>query len=471
MAKKHMLDTKFLFQPRGPKTAYLFRMATPPILVGRTNPRMKKTYGREIRESLGGTRDLKVAREERDRLLGAIREEQKQAMAKADGSMEQALEIAESLNAMADPDERDEAESTLVIAAENLEAKIVKRLTPMLGREKATAEAEQKAVRWYKAAVGERVPVKAAHDQYKADRGKSLSKSSLNNLDTAVREFLTFAGQDVSLQEVERRNVAGFVTTFLPNRKGAKAPYGQGPATIRKKVSQLAQVWRWSQKRGLLPYSKETPWDEQAPSKHDIERAKQARRDFTAEETRTLLAAAPAGSALGDTLRVALLCGVRLEEVAALDASQVAPDGRSYTIREGKTANAARLVPLVGVAREVITARLAKCNRTGPLFPEAKVRASTGKRGGSLSQRFTRLRRDKLGKETDGKLVLHSFRHTWTTTARRAGVDVRTSDELGGWTVSRGNARAIYDHGLEADQYERDQQRIADWFIANGYLG
>jgi hypothetical protein len=148
MAKKHMLDTKFLFQPRGPKTAYLFRMATPPILVGRVNPHTGKPYGTEIRESLGGTRDLRKAREERDHRLGEIREEQKKAIAHAGGSIEEALEIAESLNAIDDPEERDQAESTLIIAAEDLEEKIAKRLTPKLGSDKAKEEAERKAVRW-----------------------------------------------------------------------------------------------------------------------------------------------------------------------------------------------------------------------------------------------------------------------------------------------------------------------------------
>lgn len=336
MAKKIMLDTKFLFQPRGPATAYLFRMATPAILIRRTNPRTRKPYGTEIRESLGGTRDLKVAREERDRLLGEIREEQKRAMSQADGSMEQALEIAQTLNAIDDPEERDDAEHTLIIAAEDLEAKITKRLTPKIGRGEAAAEGERKAVRWYSAAVGKRIPVKAAYERYKEDRGNGLSKSSLNNLATAISEFLAFAGNDACLQDVDRRVVAEFVTKFLPNRKGPKAPNGQGPATISKKVSQLSQVWRWSQKRGLLQYSKETPWDDQAPSKKEVQRAQKKRRDFTPAETRALLSTSPAGTALGDTLRVALLCGVRLEEVAALDASQVDPDGRFYVIREGK---------------------------------------------------------------------------------------------------------------------------------------
>lgn len=52
MGDTDLLDTKFLFQPRGEGTAWLFRMATPEALIGRTNPRTGKPYGREIRESL-----------------------------------------------------------------------------------------------------------------------------------------------------------------------------------------------------------------------------------------------------------------------------------------------------------------------------------------------------------------------------------------------------------------------------------
>jgi hypothetical protein len=38
MAADPMLDSLYLFQPRGPGTAYLFRMPTPAALVGRLNP-------------------------------------------------------------------------------------------------------------------------------------------------------------------------------------------------------------------------------------------------------------------------------------------------------------------------------------------------------------------------------------------------------------------------------------------------
>jgi integrase len=123
------------------------------------------------------------------------------------------------------------------------------------------------------------------------------------------------------------------------------------------------------------------------------------------------------------------------------------------------------------VAREAIKARLAKVGKSGgPLFPELNVRKSTGKRGGALSQDFTRLRRKVLGAETDGELALHAFRHTWRTAARRAGVDDRTTKELGGWSLG-GGADVVYDHGLEIERYVKDQEKVARWLKENGYLG
>ena len=454
MDDANMLDTNFLFQPRGAGTAWLFRMATPEALIGRTNPRTGKPYGREIREGLGGVRALAEARKLRDQRLGAVRVEEARAVAEANGNLESALDIAESLRAIENPHEREAIESALVDQAERLEQRV----------------GEKKAVRWYKAATGQNTPFSTACEKYKADRGKSMSRSTLNNLDTAVREFEEFAGDDVCLEDVERRMVARFVTEFLPSKKGPKAPGGQGPATIRKKVSQLAQVWRWAQQRGILPYSKETPWDAQAPSKKDVNAAASKRRPFTPAESKKLLAEAPEGEALGDTMRVALLTGVRLEEVASLDASQVDPKARFYVIRQGKSENAARVVPLVGEAHKVIKRRLANVNSSGPLFPEVPLRKSTGRRGGAISQAFTRLRRKVLGEHTDGELAQHCFRHTWRTAARRAGVDLRTSHEMGGW--SRGKDTDLtYDHGLEAEQYMRDQKKVARWLRGQGYIG
>jgi hypothetical protein len=82
MADNDMLETDFLFQPRGPGTGWCFRMITPAALVGKLNPRTERPYGREIREGLG-TRNLKDARKLRDLYLGKIRLEESGIVASA----------------------------------------------------------------------------------------------------------------------------------------------------------------------------------------------------------------------------------------------------------------------------------------------------------------------------------------------------------------------------------------------------
>jgi len=454
MANDDMLDTKYLFQPRGPGTAWLFRMPTPGILIGKTNPRTDKPYGKEIREGLGGASDLRKARRLRDLRLGEIRAEEGIHLAALGGSIEQALTVAESLRALEDDDMRETVEYAISIEAEKIERRA----------------GVPKASRWYKTAMGLSTPLETVFDQYKADAGAALSLSSINNLNTAIREFLEFVGEDTSLEEVDRRKVAEFVTRHLPNKKGPKAPEGQGPATIRKKVSQLGQIWVWARRRGLLSREQENPWDEQAPTAKEVEAKTSSRRIYTPEETRKLLEKTVPGEALGDVIRVALLTGVRLEEVTSLEASQVDPEARWYTILKGKTKNAARVVPLVDMAQEVIKARLEKAKGGGPLFAELPVRKSTGKRGGTVSQAFTRLRRTVLGEHTDGELAQHCFRHTWRTAANRAGVDVRDAMEMGGW--SRGQSSdLVYDHGKELEQFREAQARVAVWLREKGYLG
>ena len=351
-----MLETLYLFQPRGRGTAWLFRMPTPGALVGKTNPRTGRPYGREIREGLGGIADLRQARRQRDLRLGLVRAEEAAALATMNGSMGQALVIAQQLNGL-DDEAREAAEYGLTLEAERLERRV----------------GEAKAVRWFKIATGERTPLTGVFDQYKEDAGKSQARSTINNLNTAIKEFLAFAGEDVPLEEVDRRLVADFVTNHLPNKKGPKVPNGQSPATICKKVSQLGQVWVWARRRGLLTREQENPWDEQAPSAREVEANSSSRRIYTPEETRKLLHKTTPGEVLGDVIRVALLTGVRLEEVAGLEASQVDPEARWYTIHKGKTKNAARIVPLVGMAQEVIKARLTKVGDGGPLFGELKV--------------------------------------------------------------------------------------------------
>lgn len=313
-------------------------------------------------------------------------------------------------------------------------------------------------------------PLREVFEDYRAKRRPPLSVSTVSNLKTAEREFLEFAGADVELRQVDRKLVRQFVDDHLPDQRNAKAPNGQGPATIAKKVTLLRGVWDWARSKEILPEDFPNPWEKQGPSNDEIDAAAVARRIYRPDETAKLFAAKPEGTTLGDIMRIALLTGVRLEEIAGLDCADVDHKARWYTVVKGKSKNATRVVPLVDAAERIVKRRLKAAGNSGPLFPELPLRMSTGKRGGMVTQQFTKLRRKVLGKETDGALAQHSFRHTWRTAAGRAGVDLRHTQVMGGW--SRGNAAdAIYDHGLESEQYRDMQKRVARWLRQKGYLG
>jgi hypothetical protein len=65
-------DMDYLIQPRGPGTGWVFRMVTPPEVIGKPNPFTGKPCGKEVKKGLG-TRHPVEARKRRDIALGEIR--------------------------------------------------------------------------------------------------------------------------------------------------------------------------------------------------------------------------------------------------------------------------------------------------------------------------------------------------------------------------------------------------------------
>jgi integrase len=447
-----VLDTDYLFQPKGRK-GWCFRMRTPDALIGYRNAKTGKPYGREIREGLG-TRELREARKRRDIRLGQIRAEERKASAERLGDMDEALSYREVLAQIDDPDLIEVTEDSIQMRAEKIEAR------------HGTAAAKQ----WFNAATGRETPLKVLYEKYLKDEGATKSRSTQINLETAWRDFQAFCGREITIEAVDRRLVGEFVTEYLPTLRTPRSPDGPSPATIQKKVTLLKAIWTWAMKRGHIRFEPMTPWDRQAPSKKLVREAQKRRRPFTADEMKKLLAAEPAGETLGDVMRIALLTGARLSEIIDLDASWVDEDCAGYTLPKGKTENAARYVPLVGPARKIIQRRMEAVKRQGWLFPECAPRKSDGKRSPAVSAAFTRSRRKVLGKETDDELVEHSFRHTWRTAARRAGVDERTTLELGGWSRGANSAEVGYDHRKEREAYCREQERVFRWLVKHGYL-
>lgn len=443
----------YLTRPRG--KGWSFQMATPQILKGRVFPRTGKPFpDRWIRIGLGTT-DVLQARRERDLIVAAIRAEE--IRAEQDFG---ALAVAAEMAALPSGSEaRQEARVAAWEVAEGIE------------KRKGTKAAK----RWYGTATGKATPLKEVYPLYvlwTEERGE-LSQSSRNNLATAYARLLEFASQDVTLQEVTRLQVSEFVNVFLRDYKSPKAPDGLRFATLTRYVTLLTGLWKWAKRQGYLPHDYVSPWEGQAPSKKatrkEAEESGKHRRPYTPEEVEALMEGIPEGTALGDIFRVGLMTGVRLEEVADLYKHQIVGHAEGYEIMRGKTQNAARFIPLVGLAQAVIRRRAEAAEEGGALFPELKVRESTKKRGGAISQKFTRERRKILGAETDDELCLHALRHTWRTQAEQAMVPDRPARKMGGWKDERSND-SPYAHGMTREQYRVFQQKIAERFYELGHL-
>lgn len=200
-----MVDTAFLYQPRGAGTGWCFRMRTPDTLLGYTNPRTGKPYGKEIREGLG-TRHLREARRLRDIRLGQIRAEEGKARAEQLGDMDEAISYKEILAQIDDPELIEATEESIYIKAEKIEDR----------------HGLDTAKRWYNVATRRETPLKTVYEKYLEDDGGKLSKSTQINLKTAWEDFRRFCKGDVTIEAVDRRMVAEFVTEYLPKLKTSR---------------------------------------------------------------------------------------------------------------------------------------------------------------------------------------------------------------------------------------------------------
>ena len=204
--------------------------------------------------------------------------------------------------------------------------------------------------------------------------------------------------------------------------------------TVQRDFSAWNGLWRWAVRRG---YADLNPWTDQtaglkAPRLGEVEGTKRA---YTTAELLKLLRAgcdtlAPNnggfGPALWDLIRLGLLTGARASELAGLCVGDVIEDGTAIaTPKLGKSASAARIIPLHRLAQSVVQGRLASLPDQAvdaPLWPEVPGAGADERRAKTLSTRFIIVRRRLLG--ADDGADLHSLRRNFMTaceTAQHAG--------------------------------------------------
>jgi hypothetical protein len=205
--KKKAEDMRHLIQPRGPNTGWVFRIVTPPDLIGKSNPWTGKPFGKEIRKGLK-TRHLPTARKQRDICLGEVRKLSFDQSELGSFTFDQAQEWREDI--ANDSSEQGGVGSALL---DKLEA-AADRGVP-----------EEKLRRFGRIAFGKGYPINKALEQYIEERSpnnrrgyKPLKLTTVLNLRTAVRHLRDFLGDvdDVAcLEDVTASRARAFRDDFL----------------------------------------------------------------------------------------------------------------------------------------------------------------------------------------------------------------------------------------------------------------
>ena len=461
-------DMRYLVQPRGPGKSWVFRMVTPPDLVGVPNPWDGKPLGKEIKKGLG-TRHLPTARKFRDIALGDIRRLQDGLSDGEAFSLASAVEWREAI--LAARKKAQEEGDPFNVGVEFV-------LSDKLEQAEARGVPRDQLKRFARVATGSGFPLDLAHTQYVEARRAGnpygyapLKRTTVMNLDTALkhlRAFLDDEAKTACLEDVTPEEARRFRDVYLPSVRNHRSPEGLSAQTVVKNINLLKHLWVWAIENGHLGRKAQNPWEFRKGVRRSEGRREQVRQDYQPDEFSALLKATTRGTKEGDLIRLAIATGCRADELATMTSDQARKDGSGFYLNGGKTKNARRFIPVVGGVRALLQARMEAHAASGRVFPEWPIRPASGK-AAAVSQWFTRFRRKVLGKETDTRLALHSTRHTWRTVARRACVAEATINDLGGWAGPR-SSNSTYDHGLLEQELESAQQIIWDRLLRDGYL-
>ncbi len=194
------------------------------------------------------------------------------------------------------------------------------------------------------------------------------------------------------------------------------------PATQNKYLNRVSRYWQYLVKREIVGANVWTGLRVgQKQKEHDKEE-----RAFTDNEVRSLFVGG-APPKLMDLMKIAALCGARLDAIVDLKVKDAA-DG-VFTFKPQKRERAPRDVPIHRDLHEIIAMRTLGKDPNDDLFPEwpgPKKIGSPRERSFKASNAFTEYRRAcGVNQQVEGlrrSLVnFHSFRRWFITKAERAG--------------------------------------------------
>ncbi|MDP2120131.1 MAG: hypothetical protein Q8K28_09530 [Hoeflea sp.] len=280
-----------------------------------------------------------------------------------------------------------------------------------------------KAVTFYKTAVGERTPLEAHVGDFLSTQGyKPKSEADFKRALGYLKDWLTSSGQLATVEAVGRRNASDFVHNSLEAGRSAKKAQAY--------LSFIRSYWEFMQRTGRLTDDGNI-WRSvtiskaarQRPKRGAVEGADEV-RPFEDEEVAALLSGDwRKRPEAGLCMYVAALSGMRIEEICRLRLRDCGGGiFKVSEVRRGKTEAARRSFPIHPDLAQAIAQRVRRGRPDDYLIDGLREStASSEERSSPLSKWFTRYRR-KVGVGGGAgdfsPVNFHSFRRWFIRKAR-----------------------------------------------------
>jgi integrase len=280
---------------------------------------------------------------------------------------------------------------------------------------------EETALRFFKIAKGEGTPLRDLVDPWLDEQAGDITAQTAAQHRIVLTAFINWVGQEVLVEEVDRRKAGEFATNLLTPASGLKRK------TAQRYVSSLSSLWQWLLARGIA--KGDNPWRGLAIGKKGKRGETQVPKQWRDAGLKALLTGARTErytDVFHDLVRLALVTGARLDELCELRTDDVRKrkDGWWASIRQGKTEAAVREVPLHDSAAHVIERRY-KSSKDGFLFTGLVPGGPDKKRSWNVSKAFGHYTRKVVPSEE--RQTFHGLRNTFTEAMEQAAVPESTT--------------------------------------------
>jgi integrase len=292
-----------------------------------------------------------------------------------------------------------------------------------------------------RAAAASRLTVQQLIELYVRRRVNGRLRTALDierRLYRALAPILTRCADDVRRRDI--RELLDAVADRGIEREAEKRRQTVG-AMFRWALSQ--DVVETDATAGLKAYDPGTPRD----------------RVLSVEEIETLWkwfdsSALPSDPA--DIMKLELLIGARCGEISGLCAEEINRDEWTWTLPAARSKNKRpRVTPLIGVARQIIEARLSNI-QAGPLFTAETGTVLTAAHVGH----YLWARRDKLPID---KFTTHDLRRTVATMLAEMGIALDLVAAVVGHEAGGKETRTLVRHYVRTDLIERKVHVLCSW--------